>query len=717
MTDQREQYGHARLDCPDEVVAGSYATWTVEYTVGALGMDDGSTLKVASNVSSDWGVPQFDDPSEENYATVETSGDAAVTAAYDPHGHVRPMRDTVTIHVSDGSLAPGKTITLTLGDRSGGSPGHQAQSFPENEFELWVLVDPFETGELERVPPGALAFDFIAGPAEDLVAVAPSTAPPGEVTVQVRGEDFWGNADRDYSAEVRVTADGETVGTAVPEDGIAEIGVDLDEGVHRLRVTDGALSTTTNPVVVGDHDTLFWGDIHGQSGETVGTGTIEEYFAFARDYAFLDFASHAGNDFQITETFWETIQETVADFHDPRSFVTFLCYEWSATTPNGGDHNVYFNGDEASLHPSSSWQSATEDGGSRLAGTCPVEDLYDRYEGRDDVYVIPHQGGRPARYREDAFDPELTPFVEILSVWGVFEWFGREALDREFPVGFVAGTDDHTGRLGASSPTNEADWAFPIDGGLMAAYAVDLDRDSLWEAFGDRRVYGTTGARIPLSVDVAGAGMGESVHVDGTPDIGVEVHGTAPLQRVDLFRGAEREPVATEYFDRGDDRLELTWTGAASKDRHKVEDWGGTVALDRGRVADVEEVGFDHPTAGVRRATNTSVRWEGSTAGNYQGLRLDIDAPADATLTVATDPVRRQFRVGDLDGRRVVEAGFLDRRLELRPVSASETLDATLSFEDDAGAGTHPYYVRVRQVDGEMAWSSPVFVTTDASGP
>ncbi|MFB6217906.1 MAG: DUF3604 domain-containing protein [Halobacteriaceae archaeon] len=714
MTDSdREQYGHATLDCPDEVVAGSYASWTVEYTVGALGMDDGSTLKVAANVSSDWGVPQFDDPSGENYATVETSGDAAVEAEYDPHGHVRPMRDTVTIHVSDGSLAPGDTITLTLGDRSGGSPGHQAQSFPENEFALLVLLDAFETGELVEVPPGELTFDFVAGPAEELVAVAPSTAPPGEVTVQVRGEDFWGNADRDYSATVRVEDDGETLGSADPEDGVAEVGVELGEGVHRLRVTDGELATTANPVLVGDHDTLYWGDIHGQSGETVGTGTIEEYFAFARDYAFLDFASHAGNDFQITESFWETVQDTVAEFHDPEEFVTYLCFEWSANTPSGGDHNVYFRAEEAELHPSSSWQSATEDGGPRHAGTCPVEDLYDRYEGRDDVYIIPHQGGRPARYRDEAFDPELTPFVEILSVWGVFEWFGREALDRGYPVGFVAGSDDHTGRLGASSPTNEADWAFPIDGGLMAAYADDLDRDALWEAMGDRRVYGTTGARIPLSVDVAGAGMGESVAVEGAPEIDVEVHGTAPLQRVDLFRGGDPEPVATEFFDGGPDRLELTWTGASSKDRHKVQDWSGTLSLDAGRIAGVEEVGFDHPTAGVQRVTNTAVHWEGSTAGNYQGLRLDLDAPDDATLSVATEPVQFDARVGGLHGRRVVDAGFLDRRMELRSVGGSDTLDAGLSFADDPDDGTHPYYVRVRQVDGEMAWSSPVFVTRE----
>jgi hypothetical protein len=713
MTDERAEYGHATLDCPETVVAGSYASWTIQYTVGALGMDDGSTLKVASNVSSDWGVPQFEDPAADNYATVETSGDAAVEAEYDPHGHVRPMRDTVTVHVSDGSLEHGDTITLTLGDRSGESLGHQAQSFPERDFELWVLVDPFETGELARVP-GELRFDFVAGPAEELVAVAPSTS-DGTAEVRVRGVDFWGNAARGYEGTVAVEADGETLAAAEVTEGAATVPVELEEGVHRLRVADEerGLATTTNPVVVdGDHDTLFWGDIHGQSGETVGTGTVREYFEFARDYGFLDFASHAGNDFQITESLWDTIQDAVGEFHDPGEFVTFLCYEWSANSPNGGDHNVYFRGEEAELHPSSSWQSATEDGGPRHDGTCPVADLYERYEGREDVFIIPHQGGRPARYG-DWFDPELTPFVEILSVWGVFEWFGREALDREYPVGFVAGSDDHTGRLGASRPTNEADWAFPVDGGMMAAYAEDLSRDTLWESFEERRIYGTTGARILLDVAVAGAGMGEDVAVDGDPQIDVSVHGTAPLQRLDVFRGAAREPIATEFFDAGEDRIELTWTGASSKDRHKIEDWSGALSLDAGRVADVEEVGFDHPTAGVTDRTNTTVRWEGTTAGNYQGLRVDLDAPEDATLTFAAGPVNRQFRVGELDERRVVDAGFLDRRLELRPVGESSTLDAERSVVDaDAGSGTTPYYVRVRQVDGEMAWSSPVFVST-----
>ena len=43
----------------------------------------------------------------------------------------------------------------------------------------------------------------------------------------------------------------------------------------------------------------FWGDLHGQTGETVGVNSIESYFDFARNLAFLDVTSHQGNDFQI----------------------------------------------------------------------------------------------------------------------------------------------------------------------------------------------------------------------------------------------------------------------------------------------------------------------------------------------------------------------------------------------------------------------------------
>lgn len=487
----RREYGTAELDPTDPVVAGVFSTWTVTYTVGAVGMDDGSTLKVASNMSSDWGRPQFDDPRADNYATVETSGDATVEATYDPDGHVRPLKDTVTVDVFDGSLGPGDTVTVRLGETASGSMGHRAQTFPERDFELAVLIDAFESGEFVRLSDD-LTFDVVPGPARRLVPSAPSNADIGDpFEVAIRAEDYWGNAATGYEGTLELRADDVTAEAATfPDpveaaDGVARLPVSLsEEGVHRLEIVDRkrGFEATVNPVVVGDEGPqTFWGDIHGQSGETVGTGTIEEYFEYLREKAHVEFAAHAGNDFQITDEFWETIQRQTREHNDPGTFVTFLCYEWSPNTSVGGDHNVYFKGDSAEIHRSSSWQIA--DGFEKHEGVHPAEDLYATYEGRDDVLLIPHQGGRPATLT--VFDPDLTPFIEIGSVWGIFEWFGQEALDRSYEVGFVGGSDDHTGRPGASYPTNKADWAFPIKGPVMAARADELTREALWEAFID----------------------------------------------------------------------------------------------------------------------------------------------------------------------------------------------------------------------------------------
>jgi hypothetical protein len=708
---QSSEYGQATLDPAGKVTAGTYNTWDITYTVDDLGMDDGSTLKIAGNMTSDWGTPQFNDSSGDNYATVKTSGDATLEASYNPKGHVRPWKHTITIDVFDGSLDKGDTIHLTLGDRSGGGLGHRAQSFPEEDFRIAVLVDPFGTGEFVQLPE-ELTFDVVPGTANSISAVVPSTTQPNEpVNISVRVEDYWGNTVTDYEGLFTVTTDNAGVETSVEvQSGTGTATVSLSEpGTHRLNVTadNSQLEATTNPVLIGETDEdIFWGDIHGQSGETVGTGTIWEYLTYARDDAFLDFTSHAANDFQITDEFWEEIQNAIQEYHNPGDFVTFLAYEWSANTSRGGDHNVYFKNSEADIHRSSSWQ--IEDGREKHKGLHPVSALYDHYEGRDDVLIIPHQGGRPATL--DVLDPELSPFVEIVSVWGVFEWLGQDALEEGYHVGFVGGSDDHTNRVGVSHPTNQTD--FNIKGGLMAVKADELSRDSLWETFKQRRCYATTGAHIILETTIGDTGMGGTVTVDDAPEIDVAVEGTAPLSRVELYRGSKK--VAERAFDDGTRAVELRWSGARSRTRHKVQDWSGGLSVDCGQIADVEEFGFDHPEQGVTHQTDTSIRWDGSTSGNYQGIRVQFDAPDDTTASFSSTPVSTEFTLGELDSGREIDAGHLDQQLEIRQVGTSTQKHSDLTFTDEeVDSGTHPYFVRVSQIDGEMAWSSPIMVDVE----
>jgi hypothetical protein len=42
------------------------------------------------------------------------------------------------------------------------------------------------------------------------------------------------------------------------------------------------------------------------------------YFRYARDLAFIDMVGHQGNDFQITDAFWQKLNELTAAFDHPQ---------------------------------------------------------------------------------------------------------------------------------------------------------------------------------------------------------------------------------------------------------------------------------------------------------------------------------------------------------------------------------------------------------------
>jgi hypothetical protein len=67
----------------------------------------------------------------------------------------------------------------------------------------------------------------------------------------------------------------------------------------------------------------------------------------------LDFAGHQGNDFQITKEIWTEIKKQINTIHEDGRFTALVGYEWSGNTPVGGDHNVYYPGDEGDIFRSS----------------------------------------------------------------------------------------------------------------------------------------------------------------------------------------------------------------------------------------------------------------------------------------------------------------------------------------------------------------------------
>ncbi len=678
-------------------------------------MDIGSTIKLVWRLASDWAEPQFDRPADPNFATVQTSNELAIVRArFDRKGNVRPWSNAVIIDIVEEALSPKDTVTICLGDRSGGSAGMRAQTFADKAFAFRVLVDPFATDRFVCLPDDLL-LPVRPGPTKYFRVIGPGSSLPGSsVTLAVYAMDAWGNPVRSHDGELRLMGPTEEDVKPLSLGRRGRILVKRqggDQPVQRFTLLDsqGTVLALSNPILCTSRgeDGLYWGDIHGQTKETVGTGSVKDYFTFARDVARLDFSAHAANDFQMSNGHYRNVSRQVRQFHQPGRFITFLGYEWSGNTPAGGDHNVYFLHDDEPIHRSSHWQ--LDDWQDEATDRHPIDAIYQEYAGRSDVLVIPHIGGRRANL---AFhDPALSPFIEISSVHGHFEWFARDALQRGLEVGFVANSDDHSGRPGAAYPTER----HRVRGGLMGAWAVDLSRKALWEAFQRRRVYGTSGERIALHFSANGHPMGSSFTASGAVRLEIDAWGTAGIERVEVWRGTELwHTHLASAPDPDSGRLQIAWSGARSIGRNRRLIWDGTLLSDGAIFGQVTTFGFDSPLDGIRETGPHLVRWVSSTVGDVDGISVDLPSmEPDAHILYDAGPCKATVRLADLaQGAICIPAQGVDAEVRIGWAAAAQTPPEMHLVLDAPSPKTRsaPYWVRVVQSDGGMAWSSPIFI-------
>jgi hypothetical protein len=696
-------------------VAGSTGAWTIRYTVGVAGIDDGGRIRIAWRSVSDWPAPQFASPGAENYASVATDAPIRLTPVYGSDG-VRPWNRTLTIRVSDGALAPGDVVTIVLGDTSAGSIGMRAQTFPERRFRFLLQADPFGTGVYEHVTD--LGFPIVGGEATWLVAVAPSDVVAGEpFRLQLRALDQWGNPDPGYRGTLRFEGpDGVPSAYTMTE---ADAGVHwfeemsfVEAGVQTIHVRDdGGRTTESNPIRCHEQlpsQRLYWGDLHGQTEETVGTGSVADYLAYARDVAAVDATGHQGNDFQITGAIYEHIQSGLAAANEPGRFVTFHGYEWSGNTPAGGDRNVYYR-DGGPIHRSS--HTLIADRSDADTDRYPADRLHATFAGRADVLSVPHIGGRHASLH--FHDTQLEPVIEIASQWGRFEWFARDALERGLKVGFIGGSDDHSGRPGWSAATVAH---HGVRGGLTAFLANALTRESLWDALRARRCYGTTGERIILDVTVNGHPMGSELVAESAPIVRCHVIGTADLDTIEVRRGLETvhvEDLLPQPVPGGPQRVRVAWRGARNRGRSRALDWGGRIDVRGGRITTATNYAIDHPLDGITGWDASHVAWRSHTVGDWDGVILDIDGDNDTVIDFYSPLMGFSVALRDVGGSGYRRTGdLLEQQITIRRLSTeSGRREARFSWRDTAPhPGINPYWIWVTQADGEMAWSSPIFV-------
>jgi hypothetical protein len=358
----------------------------------------------------------------------------------------------------------------------------------------------------------------------------------------------------------------------------------------------------------------------------------------------------------------------------------------------------------------------------------------------EDVLVIPHahQAGDWTRS-----DRELERLVEIYSMHGGFEWFANRYLGNGFRVGFIGASDDHRARPGYAHGIEQ----LPLGqwGGLVAVRSPRLGRDPLFDALRELSVYATSGPRILMDATLNGAAMGSWQPATHRREIRARVSGTAAIDHVDVIRNGEvvysRHYLAAPLAPRCWIQVSFESTSEVirgSDNPRPYRPWEGRLRVVGADLLQARSSGLGniYREWAVRQAEKPqTVSFRVETRGRRdvlllelaeagRGTRLDVELAATRERGYTQSLVRRpaelparkiQLSFADLaDGRleaRVPVGGHVDR-VRLQIVDLAADLDREFEFTDLAPPHSDGdyYYVRITQIDGERAWSSPFWI-------
>ncbi|MEX2450096.1 MAG: hypothetical protein WD407_04505 [Rhodospirillales bacterium] len=744
-----EDLGTATITPSGAFEAGSYQSFTLTYTCGKFGIDDSGSMRVCFRFASDQTRPQFEDPKRPNYTVIEASNNAVLECRYDPKGNVRPWDRTLYIKVVKGFMKKGDTITIRFGVTSGGSSGMRLQTFCEDTYEFRVLVDPIATFNYQPLPEQP-TIRIVPGKPATYVAVWPTLRRVGEpFTLKLKGEDTWGNPSDQCQATLKLKSDTpieglpETV-TFKPGQFAVEIpNLKVSEpGDVRLEVLhhDGTPAAEANPLRIVEKTALlpYWGDLHGQSEETIGTGSARRYFAFARDRAFVDATGHQGNDFQITNDFWNELDRLSAEYDEQGRFVVLPGYEWSGNTPMGGDRNVYFSTEGRQIRRSS--HALIEDMSDLETDSNTAAELFEDLakEREWDVVTFAHCGGRYADVKL-AHDGRFEKSMEVHSSWGTFEWIVQDALEMGYRSGIVANSDGHKGRPGASYPGASL---FGAVGGLTCMLASGLSRAALLDCLRKRHHYATTGGHggrmvIDLKARFGETGtlyhddpnlgpaegksataamMGDIVHLpSGDMEIDVDILSRAPIERVDIFNGLEHIETVRPYGnDDLGNRIRVVWEGAEYRGRFRQVIWDGTALFSENTLVDARPINFFNRDKTLDRVGDNGLAWKALTTGNIGGFDAWVADPYGGTVKIETSLVQCGVPLEEIGYEDEVfdKSGVLPRYLKIFRLP-TENPHRSLKFTRKIAlksTGDNAIFIRLTQEDGTLAWTSPIYV-------
>lgn len=490
---------------------------------------------------------------------------------------------------------------------------------------------------------------------------------------------------------------------------------------------------------------LFWGDLHNHNAVGYAKGSLERSIDLARAHLdFFAFTGHASwhdlkempgdrhmiwvNGFKKHADHWPRTRGLLREANSDR-FVAMLGYEW---------HSSHF-GDYCTIFPDDQPELFLPD---------HVDQLLDFATARG-ALAIPHhvgykQGWRGANWRHFR-GGAVSPVVEIMSEHGCTEFDrgpydylrhsmgGRETANTVNPqlargarFGFVASSDDHLGYPGGYGE------------GVLGVWAESLTAKSLFEAIRARRTYATSGERIAVEFALNGRPMGAELPFTDERQIEVRVEGQDTVEMVELLRNgrviqrhfpADQSTGVAKLPGRVKCRLQYGWGPWGQLALDRVCDWDLSVRLTGATFRRAHGCFQNTPFGEDLRdrltlVSPTELRLQSPTTRDKcfaedptKAVVCDLEGGPDAELIVEVRRPAKQTvsaKLRDLARENVVTltGGFPSESFILHRLVGPSDFAANIRWQDrrpKSGQADY-YYVRVRQHNGHVAWSSPIWV-------
>lgn len=450
-------------------------------------------------------------------------------------------------------------------------------------------------------------------------------------------------------------------------------------------------------------------------------------------------------DDEIIRRDWEKIKE-LAEQAAREGFPMFIGYEWQGAGLDG-DHNVFFlKNDGEQKHP------------------LRYQELAAAFKGQPVIGIPHHMAYQPGSRGKnwDTHDENFSPFAEIYSSHGssenddgpltmnrhvhmgprTGETTYEKGLARGYKVGIIAAGDNH------SVPG-------VFEHGSMCVLAEDNTKEAIWDAMINRRTYGVSQSRIEVDYTFNGTPMGGETEICENAELEVHVKGTSAVDRIEILRDNVLEEMVVHsgtWERRGLQgtvrfkfRLELGWgpDTRVYKDQW-LKEWTGHLEVD-GKLLGIEKcwnnygqdiTHVDESSCDFSVTTYQSTatgKWMGPSNVTTEGFIFEVEADADSTMKLTIDGTEYPLSVREMfEGSRVF--ALWD---EVRKLTKETWGDITHYRDDPWWHNAYKFRVgkaypeasykvdfkrsismtqdgnlrlRVWQKNGDVAWTSPVFV-------